>query len=148
MECQVEGKDMIFETDNSPIAGEKEGTGGETVRMVEEDGGEDMEGREEEVVGEADRSLQEKAGATHRMAIRPPVGGSKDEGDPGMILERGIWERGGAIRADGRDTSKGSARRLSVTIVGRRATSRDNVLGLVRVGPKHQGEWGDMHKHS
>ena len=116
--------------------------------MIEEDGGEDMEGREVEVVGEADRSLQEKARATHRMAVRPPVGGSKDEGDPGMILERGIWERGDAIRADGRDTSKGSARRRFVTIVGKRATSRDNVLGLVGVGPKHQGEWGDMHKHS
>ena len=147
MECQVEGKDMIFETDNSPIAGEKEGTGGETVRMVEEDGGEDMEDMEEEV-GEADRSLQEKAGATHRMAIRPPVGGNRDERDPGMILERGIWERGGAIRADGRDTSKGSARRRSVTIVGKRATSRDDVLGLVGVGPRRRGVWGGMHKHS
>ena len=148
MECQVEGKDMIFERDNSPIEREKEGIGGETVRMVEEDGGEDMEGREVEVVGEEDRSLQEKAGATHRMAIRPPVGGSKDEGDPGMILERGRWETGGVIRADGRDTSNGSARRQFVTIVGRRATSRDSVLVLVRIGPKHQGEWGDMHKHS
>ena len=148
MECQVEGKDMIFETDNSPIVREKEGTGGETVRMVEEDGGEDLEGREEEVAGETDRSLQEKAGATHRMAIRPPVGGSKDEGDPGMILERGRWEAGGAIRADGRDTSKGSARRPSVTIADRRAMSRDSVLVLVRIGPLHQGEWEDMHKHS
>ena len=37
MECRVEGKDMIFETDNSPIVREKEGTGGETARIVEED---------------------------------------------------------------------------------------------------------------
>ena len=148
MECRVEGKDMIFETDNSPIVREKEGTGGETVRMVEEDGGEDMEDREEEVVGEAGRSLQEKAGAIHRMAICPTVGDSKVEGDPGMILERGRWEAGGAIRADGRDTSKGSARKPSVTIVGRRAMSRDNVLVLVRRGPLHRGEWEGMHKHS
>ena len=88
MECQVEGKDMISETDNSPIVREKEGTGGETVRMVEEDGEEDKEGREREVVGEAGRSLQEKAGAIHRMAIRPTVGDNKDEEDPGVILGR------------------------------------------------------------
>ena len=148
MECQVGGKDMIFEKDSSLIAGGTEGTDGETVRVIEEDGGEDMEGREEEVVGEAGRSLQEKAGAIHRMAIRPTVGGSKDEGDPGMILERERWETGGVIRADGRDTSNGSARRQFVTIVGRRVTSRDSVLVLVRIGPKHQGEWEDMHKHS
>ena len=89
MGCQVEGKDMIPETDNSPIG--KEGAGGEMVRAVEEDGGEDMEDREEEVVGEAGRSLRGKAGAIHRMAIRPTVGDSRDEEDPGMILGGGRW---------------------------------------------------------
>ena len=91
MECQVEGKGMISETDNSPIVREEGGTGGEMVRMVEEDGGEDMEDREEEVVGEAGRSLRGKAGAIHRMAIRPTVGDSRDEEDPGMILGGGRW---------------------------------------------------------
>ena len=62
--------------------------------MIEEDGGEDMEGREVEVAGEADRPLQEEAGDTRRMATRPSVGDSKNEGDPGMTLGEETWDKG------------------------------------------------------
>ena len=70
VECQVEGKGMIFEMDNSPIVRGRGDMDGEMLEVTEEDGGEDMEGREVEVVGEADRPLQEKAGDTRRMATR------------------------------------------------------------------------------
>ena len=63
-----------------------------------------MEDREVGVVGEAGRSLQEKAGVTHRLATRPSVGDSKNEGDPGMTLAEENWDKEDVLCVDGWDT--------------------------------------------
>ena len=147
-ERQVEDKGRTIGRVSSSIARGKGGVDGEMVRGVEEHGGEDMEGREAEVAEGAGRLLQGRVGATHRAATCPPDGDSRVEGDPEVTLEEEKWGRDGAICVDRRGTSRGSVHRQVVIIVGRRAMSRDSVLDLVGIGPRHQGEWEGMHRRS
>ena len=104
MECRMEGKGTIFEMDNSPIVRERRGTDGETVGVIEEDGGEDMEDREVGVVGETDGFLQGEAEDTRRMAMRLSVGDSRNERDPEMILGGEKWGKEDVLYVDGWDT--------------------------------------------
>ena len=105
-----------------------------------------MEDREAEVVEGTGRLLRGRMEATHRAATCPPDGDSMGGGDPGAILEGERWGRDGAIRVDGRGTSRGSVHRQVVIIVGRRAMSRDSVLDLVDTGPRHREEWEGIHR--